>query len=378
MFLRIQSANIVIFIVILCNYLAATVFEMKKTVLALLTALILSACAPEDRFIQVSGHAQGGVYTVKVNLKGVSVSPEEIRDSVDAILVRVDTTLSGYNKGSLLSRFNAGETIRPNGLFLEMYRIGYGWYERSGGVLDFAAGPLFDAWGFGFKSGEMPSDEAVAAIKASCGMGLLKPSMTPRADGTLSVRDVRRDGTHAPVVLNYNAIAQGYTCDLVAAYLYSIGAKDMLVDIGEIWCDGHSPSGRPWNVGVDRPYDRPADGTDTVGAELDGVWSSSLTPAGIVTSGNYRKFYVRDGRKYAHSIDPRSGYPVDHNLLSATVVSPAGAADADALATWCMVVGLDAARELLLGLDGTEGYLIYTAEDGAMTEWASPGFTLTK
>ena len=351
---------------------------MKKTVFALLFAFLLSACGPEDRFIQVSGHAQGGVYTVKVNLKGVTVSPEEIRDSVDAILTRVDTTLSGYNKGSLLSRFNAGETIRPNGLFLEMYRVGYGWYERSAGVLDFAAGPLFDAWGFGFKSGEMPSDEAVTAIMASCGMGLLQPSMTPRADGTLSVRDLRRDGTDAPVVLNYNAIAQGYTCDLVAAYLYSVGVKDMLVDIGEIWCDGHNPSGRPWNVGVDRPYDRPADGTDQVGAELDGVWSSSLAPAGIVTSGNYRKFYVRDGRKYAHSIDPRSGYPVDHNLLSATVVSPDGAADADAIATWCMVIGLDAARELILGLDGVEGYLIYTAEDGAMAEWASPGFTLTK
>ena len=152
----------------------------------------------------------------------------------------------------------------------------------------------------------------------------------------------------------------------------------MLVDIGEIWCDGRNPSGRPWNVGVDRPFDRPDDGTDQVGAELDGVWNSSCAPAGIVTSGNYRKFYVRNGRKYAHSIDPRSGYPVDHYLLSATVVSPAGAADADALATWCMVVGLDAARELLLGLDGVEGYLIYTAEDGAMTEWASPGFTLTK
>ena len=121
MFLRIQSANIVIFIVILCNYLAATAVEMKKTVLVLLTALVLSACGPKDRFIQVTGHAQGGVYTVKVNLKGVSVTPEEIRDSVDAILVRVDTTLSGYNKGSLLSRFNAGETIRPNGLFLECW-----------------------------------------------------------------------------------------------------------------------------------------------------------------------------------------------------------------------------------------------------------------
>ena len=351
---------------------------MKKTLLAVLSLLLLCACGERDRFIQVSGHAQGGVYAVKVNLKGVRVAPEEVRDSVEAILTRIDTTLSGYNKGSLLSRFNAGETIRPNGLFLEMYRIAYGWYERSGGVLDFAAGPLFDAWGFGFKSGEMPSDEAVAAIRSSCGMGLLKPSMTPREDGSLSVRDVRQDGSDAPVVLNYNAIAQGFSCDLVARYLYSIGAKDMLVDIGEIWCDGHNPSGRFWSVGVDRPFDRPADGTDERGASLDGVWSSDGSGCGIVTSGNYRKYYVRDGRKYAHSIDPRSGYPVQHNLLSATVVSPDGAADADALATWCMVLGLEDARALLLSLDGVEGYLIFSEEDGSMTEWASPGFTLTK
>ena len=189
---------------------------MKKTVLALLAMLLFSACAERDRYIQVTGYAQGGTYSVKVNLKGVPVSPEEVRDSVEAILTRIDTTLSGYNKGSLLSRFNAGETIRPNGLFLEMYRVAYGWYERSGGVLDFAAGPLYDAWGFGFKSGEMPSDEAVAAIKASCGMGLLKPSMVTCPDGTLSVADVRIDGTDAPVILNYNAIAQGYSCgDLV-------------------------------------------------------------------------------------------------------------------------------------------------------------------
>ena len=351
---------------------------MKKTVLALLAVLLLSACGERDRYIQISGHAQGGVYAVKVNLKGVRTPPEEIRDSVESILTRIDTTLSGYNKASLLSRFNAGETIRPNDLFLEMYRVAYGWYERSGGVLDFAAGPLFDAWGFGFKSGEMPSDEAVAAIKASCGMRLLKPVMTPRADGLLSAADLRLDGTDAQVVLNYNAIAQGYSCDLVAAYLYSVGAKDMLVDIGEIWCDGLNPSGRSWNVGVDRPFDRPTDGTDELGSDLNGVWSSSGTGAGIVTSGNYRKYYVRDGRKYAHSIDPSNGYPVQHNLLSATVVCPDGAADADALATWCMVIGLDAARELLQGLDSVEGYLVYTAEDGSMAEWASPGFTLTK
>ena len=349
---------------------------MKKSILVVLVFILAVSCGERDRYIQVSGHAQGGVYAVKANLKGVRVAPEEVRDSVEAILQRIDTTLSGYNKGSLLSRFNAGETIRPNGLFLEMYRDAYQWFEASEGVLDFAAGPLYDAWGFGFKSGEMPSDAEVAAIRESCGMRLLRKEMTPRPDGSLSFRDVRLDGSDKPMVLNYNAIAQGFSCDLVAKYLYSIGVKDMLVDIGEIWCDGMNPSGQGWNVGVDRPFDRPSDGTDQLGAELDGVWSSGGMACGIVTSGNYRKYYVRDGRKYAHSIDPRSGYPVQHNLLSATIVSPDGAADADALATWCMVIGLDAARELVLSRDGVEGYLIYTAEDGSMTEWASPGFTL--
>ena len=351
---------------------------MKKSFLSVLMVFLLFSCGERDRYIQISGHAQGGVYTVKLNLKGVRVAPEEVRDSVEAILERIDTTLSGYNKGSLLSRFNAGETVRPNGLFLDMYRTAYQWYLRSGGVLDFAAGPLFDAWGFGFKSGEMPSGEEVAAIRASCGMGLLKPELTPRPDGLLSARDVQVDGSDAPVVLNYNAIAQGYSCDLVAGYLYSIGVKDMLVDIGEIWCDGVNPAGRAWNVGVDRPYDRPSDGSDKPGGELDGIWSSGGAPRGIVTSGNYRKFYVRDGHKYAHTIDPRSGYPVDHNLLSATLVSVDGAADADALATWCMVVGLDEAESLVRSLDGVEGYLIYSAADGSMAEWASPGFTLTQ
>ena len=351
---------------------------MKKPIIAALLFLALSACGERDRYIQISGHAQGGVYTVKANLKGVRVAPETVRDSVEAILTRIDTTLSGYNKGSLLSRFNAGEVIRPNGLFRDMYRIAHGWYERSGGVLDFAAGPLYDAWGFGFKSGEMPSDETVASIRASCGMGLLKPEMPLRADGTLSAGDLCAGAGAAPVVLNYNAIAQGYSCDLVAAYLYSIGVKDMLVDIGEIWCDGRNPAGRGWSVGVDRPFDRPDDGTDRLGTDLDGIWMSGGTGCGIVTSGNYRKYYVRDGKKYAHTIDPRTGYPVQHNLLSATIVSPDGAADADALATWCMVLGLEEARELVLSLEGVEGYLIYTAEDGTMAEWASPGFTLSK
>ena len=337
---------------------------MKKSILVVLVLILAVSCGERDRYIQVSGHAQGGVYAVKANLKGVRVAPEVVRDSVEAILQRIDTTLSGYNKGSLLSRFNAGKTIRPNGLFLEMYRDAYQWFEASEGVLDFAAGPLYDAWGFGFKSGEMPTDAEVAAIRESCGMRLLRKEMTPRPDGSLSFRDVRLDGLDKPMVLNYNAIAQGYSCDLVAKYLYSIGVKDMLVDIGEIFCEGVNPAGRGWTIGVDNPVDSNA----IPGSDIRSIWESDGSACGIVTSGNYRKFYIRDGRKYAHTIDPRTGYPVTHDLLSATIVAPT-AAEADALATACMVVGPEQARRLIESRPGIEGYLIM----GSGT-WMSEGF----
>lgn len=350
---------------------------MKKTLLLLLSLLAVMACTQPDRYIQITGQAQGGTYSVKLNVKGVKVAPEAIRDSVQALLIQIDTTLSGYNKGSLLSHFNAGETIRPNRLFLDTYELAYSWYERSAGMLDCAAGPLFDAWGFGFREGKLPSDEAVKAILSGSGMGRLQRTLPVQEDGTLSPADVLREPGGALPRLNFNAIAQGYTADIVAAYLYSIGVKDMLVDIGEIWCDGLNPEGKPWAVGVDRPFDRPSDGTDELGQELDGIWSGDGDPCGIVTSGNYRKFYIKDGKKYAHSINPVTGYPAEHNLLSATIVSLESSAAADAVATWCMVVGLEAAKEIILGDDALEGYLIYGTEDGEMAEWASPGFRLT-
>ena len=167
-------------------------------------------------------------------------------------------------------------------------------------------------------------------------------------------------------ILNFNATAQGYSCDIVAEYLYSIGVKDMLVDIGEIFCDGRNPSGEGWSIGVDNPVD----GNDSPGSDLRGIWRSNGAAQGIVTSGNYRKFYVKDGKKYAHTIDPRSGRPVEHGLLSATVVAPT-AAEADALATACMVLGPQGARELVEALDGVEAYLIFA--DGV---WTSEGFNL--
>ena len=325
---------------------------------AFLSLVLLCACSGRGRYVAVTGYAQGGTYSVKFNTSGVRVSKEAVASAIDSILTLVDTTLSGYNKASQLSRFNAGETIVPNELFSDIYSFSRDIWSETGGAVDVAAGPLFDIWGFGFSTDSLPSDDRVRATLAASGMARLRDCIVPGEPLAMSAH------------LNFNAIAQGYTCDLVAGYLRSVGVTDMLVDIGEIYCSGLNPSGRDWSIGVDRPVD----GNETPGADLDGVWVSGGRSCGIVTSGNYRKFYVRDGHKYAHTIDPRTGYPVEHSLLSATIVA-ATAAEADAYATYCMVLGFDAARVFIESRPDLEGYLIYDL-DGTMTEWASPGFTL--
>lgn len=312
-----------------------------KRILSFFTALtLLLACAcTGGKYETFSGYAQGGTYRVKVNMQGVRVSPETVAAAIDSLLEAIDFSISGYNRNSLLSKRNAGEEIVPDRYFSELLNLSEKYKELSGGAFDVYSGPLFDLWGFGFTSDSLPSDEAIERALADCKAGK---------------------------ILNFNAIAQGYSCDIVAEYLYSIGVKDMLVDIGEIFCDGRNPSGEGWSIGVDNPVD----GNDSPGSDLRGIWRSNGAAQGIVTSGNYRKFYVKDGKKYAHTIDPRSGRPVEHGLLSASVVAPT-AAEADALATACMVLGPQGARELVEALDGVEAYLIFA--DGV---WTSEGFNL--
>lgn len=343
---------------------------LKRYLLIALFMLAALSCQKGGGYVMLSGYAQGGTYAVKYNASGVRQRPEKMQEAVDTLLREIDFTLSGYNKGSLLSRLNAGETIIPNKMLCEIYDISYRFFVESEGAMDVASGPLFDAWGFGFKEGSLPSKETVAAVMASCGMQRLKPRMEDaiRPDGTLCATDLLINPEGAAPVLNFNAIAQGYSCDVIAEFLHGYGVHDMLVDIGEIFCEGRNPAGKSWNVGVDSPKD----GNNTPGADMEGVWHSDAGgPQGIVTSGNYRKFYVVDGIKYSHTIDPRIGEPVHHSLLSATVVAP-DATTADAVATWCMVVGVSEAQSLLARL-GLQGCLIYD-DNGANAIWKTDRF----
>lgn len=315
--------------------------------------LILS-CTPRDKYITITGYAQGGTYAVKLNLNGkdgiIKMRPEAIRDSIDAILLEIDNTLSGYNQNSLLSSINAGEAVEWNDMMRDIFAHAERIRTETKGAVDVAAGPLFDLWGFGFKSGDFPTDEEVRMIKE-----------TSNLEYYLS---------HGKGKLNFNAIAQGYSCDLVAEYLHSLGIKDMMVDIGEIFCEGRNPSGKPWSLGIDKPVD----GNNELGAQIQGIFRAPDGPHGIVTSGNYRKFYIKDGKKYSHTIDPRTGYPVTHNLLSATIVAE-DAMTADAYATYCMVIGLEESKIFLESRTDLEGCLIYD-EGGQFKTWCSEGFVL--
>jgi len=300
----------------------------------LLTALLSCAC---DRYVELRGYAQGSTYCVKLNLKGSKLSQRSLSEGIDNLLTELDTTFSGYNHSSVLSRLNKGEKIVPSPMFTELLEVSDSFRLVSEGAFDHYGAPLFDIWGFGFKNDSLPDNSRVEEALVRC----------------------REKKT-----LNFNAIAQGYSCDVIARFLEKAGIEDYLVDIGEIRCKGYNPNGRGWSIGIDTP----SDGNDTPGAKLSGVWYSDGACHGVVTSGNYRKFYIKDGKKYAHTIDPRSGYPVHHNLLSATVIAP-DATEADAVATWLMVIGFEEAKAKILGDSRLEACLI-TAD----STWTSPGF----
>ena len=315
---------------------------MKKIYLIVLAALCSAACN-DTHYYRISGYAQGGTWQVKY--RGARLSPDRVQAGVDSLLREIDFTISGYNKASLLSRLNAGDSVVLNQRFLELYEHSYRMWEASQGAFDVASGPLFDIWGFGFTGDSLPSAKAVQDCLEDCGTGrLISPDgMRSLLGEKITARQLLRDKDEQALPrLNFNAIAQGYSCDVVADYLHGLGVSDMLVDIGEIYCCGLNPSGKGWSIGIDNPVD----GNNTPGADIKDVWTSDGGSHGVVTSGNYRKFYVRDGKKYSHTIDPRTGYPVTHNLLSATVIAPS-AWEADALATWFMVIGFAQARTYL-------------------------------
>ena len=330
--------------------------------LTLAALLLLTGCGSRQTYIQISGYAQGGPYYVTCSLNDAARA-DGLKQAIDDTLSAIDWSVSGYNKGSLLTKVNNGENPPLDSIFIDLMNLSRRLWVETGGAFDVTGAPLFDLWGFGFKEGRMPSQQAVDSAMAVVGMD--RYSMVEGPDGRTYLQ-MPEGGK-----VNFNAIAQGYSCDVVARVLDGWGCENYMVSLGgELVCRGLSARGDEWRVWIDRPQD----GNNDSGVLKQDV--ITITDCSLVTSGNYRKYYVVDGVKYSHTIDPTTGRPVTHDLLSATVLAEDGAT-ADALATALMVAGPEKGRKMASDWisRGRGVYLVYGSQDD-MKVWHTPGLKL--
>ena len=332
--------------------------------LAVLLTLCTACNKTNSAYKTYDGFAQGGTYHITCNLSGISDSlSANLPDSLSLFFEQINHSLSGYDSTSRVSLVNRGDNPPLDKLFTETFNASKRVWEESSGYFDITGAPLFDAWGFGFKDGERVTEAKIDSILQIVGND--KARIVERDTVIEGVRGCYNflEFDDSRMKVNFNAIAQGYTCDYIASKFNSWGMTDYLIEVGgEIYAKGVNSKGNAWRVGIDRPED----GNFMPGESLEAV--IEISGQGLVTSGNYRKFYIEDGKKYSHTINPKTGYPVNHTLLSATVVAP-DATTADAYATYFMVIGLDEAKEVLKNRPELGAVLIY-ADGEAMKEWS--------
>ncbi len=278
---------------------------------------------------------------------------DDLQPELEARMKEVDNALSMFNKESIISKVNNNQPVELNEMFVEVFQQAQKISEDTNGAFDITVAPLVNAWGFGFKNEQMPDKHAVDSLMAI--VGYQKVSY----DGKhITKRDPR-------ITLDCSAIAKGYGVDVVARLLEEKGIDNYMVEIGgEVVTHGISEKRVPWKIGVTKPTDDPLQ----EGNELQTVLN--LTDKAMATSGNYRNFYYKGKRKYAHTIDPKTGYPVQHSILSATVLTNR-CMRADAYATAFMVMGFEGAKKVLERNPDLMAYLIYD-DHGKMDVWYSP------
>lgn len=277
----------------------------------------------------------------------------DLHASIKAELQRVDDALSPFNKHSIITAINNNEDVEVNGMFSDVFTLAQKISEDTEGAFDITVAPLVNAWGFGFKSGTAPTKNNIDSLKAIIGYDKV------RLEGKHVVKKDKR------TMLDCSSIAKGYGSDVVARLLSSKGVQNYMVEIGgEIVTKGISQRRMPWKIGVTKPVDDSL----SVNQEIQSV--INVTDKAMATSGNYRNFYYKGGKKYAHTIDPHTGYPVQHNILSSTVIAH-DCATADAYATAFMVMGIEKAQELLKRHPEIMAYFIYAGNDGKNKTWCS-------
>ena len=302
--------------------------------------LILSSCLEQSKkFFNNEGLTFGTSYHI------IYENDKDVHDAIRVKMNEFNLSLSTYDSVSVISKINRNEEVTPDNYFLTVFNKAVEISDKTNGAFDITVAPLVNAWGFGFSKRDSISPEIVDSLLQFVGMDKVKLS-----DGKVVK-------TAPGVMLDASAIAKGYGVDVVADYLESLGMGNYLVEIGgEIRARGHNRRGIPWRVGIDKPIDDPK----VLHRELQEI--IEITKGALASSGNYRNFYIKNGKKYAHTINPKTGYPIQHELLSVSVIA-ADCMTADAYATAFMVLGMDKAKEIVDKTPKLEAYFICRAED---------------
>lgn len=300
--------------------------------------------------IQFSGNAQGTYYTVTY-YDSLSCN---FKPQIDSLLNDFDQTASLWVDSSLLRRINSNQTSNLNSLMIDLVDKSMYISQFTNGYFDITIGKLVNAWGFGF-SNPMALDSCIVdSLRQYVGYNKLQ------------IKDSVLLKENPNIEMDFNAIAQGYSSDLIADFLLSKGINNLLVDIGgEVVARGSKPNGNMWVVGIEKPANNKYSSQQVdVKINLDNM--------AVVTSGNYRKYYENDGVKYSHTINPFTGFPVSHTLLSVSVLAPK-AWEADAMATAFMVMGLEKSLKFLEHNPSYEAYFIYD-QNGEYKTYSTEGF----
>ena len=328
----------------------------KKTLFTIflfaVAAFFLFYDFPKEKEYQ---HSDGFVFGTVYSVTYSNPDNQDLSVNIKNALNAVNSSLSMFNAESTISKINNNQPVVLDSLFLKVWDKGQEVSRCTKGAFDMTVAPLVDLWGFGLKNREVVTDAEADSVCQYVGYELV----------------VLEDGiihkAYPEMRIDAGAIAKGYACDVVADTLEAYGCTDFCVEIGgEIVVKGLNSKGVNWHIAINKPVEDSL----CINREIQEV--VELTNCAMATSGNYRNYYESQGKKYAHTIDPLTGYPVQHNLLSATIIAP-DCMTADAWATACMVVGLEKAQTWINNHHDLKGYLIYE-ENGELKTWQSSDF----
>ena len=313
-----------------------------RSALFFLTILSVISCrSSPPQYYEESGTVFHTLYQIKYE------SSVLVTEKIDAEFQAFNLSLNPFNPHSILAKVNRNEEVEIDDRFITVFNKAMEVSVHSDGAFDATAAPLINLWGFGFEQKDSVSQPVIDSLLTFVGYRKIR----------LESRRVIKEDPR--IQLNFSALAKGYACDVIAALLEREGVENYMVDIGgEVTSKGLNPKGECWRIGISKPED------DTTGIKNDiGQVVALCGKRGMATSGNYRNFYIKGGKKYAHTIDPRTGYPSEQTILSASIIAP-DCMTADAYATAFMAMGVEAALRMAETLRDIEYYVIYSDEAG--------------